>query len=127
MNKMLDTIRKLRVRRSTIYLCMAWVALFVLYLGVRPEPAPRANTTAPVVAPTTTRAPSPTRTVEPTTEATTTETATPTETTVPKTGEYGQTGRAPTTTTVAPLIPPELVPPGLIPTTQSPQTTPQPR
>ena len=46
----------MRIRRSTLGLIVAWIAVFALYLEVRPAPQP-VPTSVPVqpVAPTTTR------------------------------------------------------------------------
>jgi hypothetical protein len=114
MNQFLETLRKLRVRRSTIWLGVAWVAIFVLYLGVRPEPVPQ-QTAVPVVP--VPRTPEPTQTIEPTSQSTTTTTTTtipPTSTT--PSGALNRTSPSATTTTqVIPLIPNELIPPGLLP------------
>ncbi|WP_068269964.1 hypothetical protein [Aldersonia kunmingensis] len=123
MNEFLEALRKLRVRRSTIYLCVAWVAIFVLYLGVRPEPVPQDQTAVPAVPVTRTPAP---QTIEPTYEPTTTTTVPPTST---ATGQLNRSSPPTTTTTtqVIPLIPNELIPPGLLPTQPTPTPTETPR
>ncbi|MCX5044635.1 hypothetical protein OG921_15805 [Aldersonia sp. NBC_00410] len=125
MNQVLESLRGLQVRRSTIWLCVAWVAIFVLYLGVRPEPVtPQQQSTVPVVP--ATRTPVPIETYAPTTEPTTTTTIPPTSTT--PSGALNRTSPSATTTTqVIPLIPNELIPPGLLPAQPTPTPTETPR
>jgi hypothetical protein len=124
-NRFRETLRDLDVRRSTYVLCGIWIAVFLLYLWVRPEPqlAQQVSQLAPV--PTTTSAPPilTTTTEVPTTTETTT-TPTSTETTVSGTGPFGGQ-QSPTSTTAAPLfpsnlIPTELIPPGLLPASPTP-------
>lgn len=131
MNRFRETLRDLDVRRSTYVLCGVWIAVFLLYLWVRPEPQLPQQVSELVPTPTTTSAPPVvTRTTVP---RTTTTTVPPTETTVPGTGQF-EGGQGPTTTTTAPLfptnlIPTQLIPPGLLPanpSTGAPTTAPTP-
>ena len=107
-----------RARTSTVVIGLLFVALFALYLNVRPdpeaaagtsgggagvtEPAPTTGGTTTTPAPEPTTAPAPTTAEEPTTTEDTTATV-PEETTVPP--EPTETVPAPTTgtTTVPPL------------------------
>jgi hypothetical protein len=112
-----------RARTSTVVISLLFVALFVLYLNVRPDPEAGAGTTsggtdvtepAPTTGGTTTTPPAPTTTpASPTVEEpTTTEGTTPTvpeDTTVPS---------EPTGTVPSPETETETVPP--LPTTSEP-------
>lgn len=121
MNEFLESMRKLRVRRSTIYLCVAWAAIFALYLAVKPEePAelPAAVPVAPV-----TRTPAPTEMYEPTSTTTTSTTTHPTTTTTTLPGELNRTAPS-TTTQVIPGIPNDTIPPGPLPAQPTPTPTP---
>ena len=98
--------RGLGIRNSTVLLCVAWLAVFVLYIYVRPEPQPTSGeTSVPVV--TTPR-------YAPTYEESTLVTTTPTSPTVTGSVEVDgtETTVAPTTTTglLDNLVPPFLRP-----------------
>ncbi|HEY5857068.1 MAG TPA: hypothetical protein VIW24_24280 [Aldersonia sp.] len=111
--RLVEWWRGLGIRNSTILLCVAWLAIFVLYVYVRPEPQPSTAVT-PVPAVTTTPAYVPT--YDERTRTGTTTPTTPTTPTSPTGTEPGQLGgtdtSAPTTTTglLDNLIPPFLRP-----------------
>ena len=99
--------RGLGIRNSTVLLCVAWLAVFVLYIYVRPEPQPTSGEISVPVVTTPRYAP----TYEETTPVTTT---TPTSPTVTGSAQVDgtETTVAPTTTTglLDNLVPPFLRP-----------------
>ena len=97
----------LGIRNSTVLLCVAWLAVFVLYIYVRPEPQPTSTDTSVPVVTTPRYAP----TYEESTQVTTTTPTSPTATGSAQV-DGTETTVAPTTTTglLDNLVPPFLRP-----------------